>query len=315
MTVGALRINGRLPRLQQGRLVLAFTGWMDGGDVSTGTVKLLARQTRAKDIASIDPADFYLYHIPGAMEVAAMFRPEVEIRKGLLRSLEMPTNVFSVSEEHNLILFVGKEPNLRWPGFGDCVFELAQACGVTQIIFVGSFAGSVPHTREPRLYGTVSDATLLPMLERFGVNPSSYQGPGSFATYLMSRAPRQGVQMFSFAAEIPGYVEGTNPPSIAAITKRLAVMLGLQVSLAELRDASDEWENRITAAVAKDPELEQQIKQLEEQYDDQLIGEGDEDADGDEEEVDDEGDDEDLDAGEDVREEDEEDRDEEKGNR
>jgi proteasome assembly chaperone (PAC2) family protein len=286
MSTGALRITGKLPRLTGGRMVLAFSGWMDGGDVSTGTVRLLVRQLQAAEIARIEPGDFYIFNFPGAMEVAALFRPESNHEGGLIQSLDMPENVFFANEKENLILFVGREPNLQWPSFGDCVFELAQATGVTQITFVGSFAGGVPHTREPRLYGTVSDESLLPALQRFGVRPSSYHGPASFSTYLMSRAPRQGVQMFSFAAEIPGYVEGTNPPSIAAITKRLAVMLGLQVSLAELRDASDEWETRITAAVAKDPELEAQIKKLEERYDDDLIGKStaDEDDDGDEDE-------------------------------
>ena len=42
--------------------------------------------------------------------------------------------------------------------FGDCVLELARRVGVRRVLFVGSFGGSVPHTREPRLYVTCSDA-------------------------------------------------------------------------------------------------------------------------------------------------------------
>ncbi len=38
-----LRIR-RLPKYEHGTLVLAFTGWMDGGDVSTGTVEHPAPQ-------------------------------------------------------------------------------------------------------------------------------------------------------------------------------------------------------------------------------------------------------------------------------
>ena len=36
----ALRMDD-VPRLEGGTLVLAFNGWMDGGDVSTGTVRRL----------------------------------------------------------------------------------------------------------------------------------------------------------------------------------------------------------------------------------------------------------------------------------
>jgi hypothetical protein len=77
--------------------------------------------------------------------------------------------------------------------------------------------------------------------------------------------------MMSLVAEIPSYVEGANPPCIAAVTKRLAGILGVSVTLAELRGAGDEWESRVSAAVAKDPDLAKQIRQLEESYDDDLL--------------------------------------------
>ena len=43
------------PHLSRGTLVLAFSGWMDGGDVSTGTVKRLVELTTARSFAEIDP--------------------------------------------------------------------------------------------------------------------------------------------------------------------------------------------------------------------------------------------------------------------
>ena len=56
------------------------------------------------------------------------------------------------------MLFLGKEPNLRWREFGDAVLELIDKVGIRRVLFVGSFGGSVPHTREPRLFVTCSDA-------------------------------------------------------------------------------------------------------------------------------------------------------------
>jgi len=41
-----------------GTLVLAFSGWMDGGDVSTGTVSRLVHLLDARAIAEIDPEPF-----------------------------------------------------------------------------------------------------------------------------------------------------------------------------------------------------------------------------------------------------------------
>jgi proteasome assembly chaperone (PAC2) family protein len=259
------------PELQRATLVLSFTGWMDGGAVSTGTVKRLVHLLKAKPIAEIDPEPFYIYNFPGSMETSALFRPHIEIQDGLIRSVEMPTNTFYCHSAANLVLFVGKEPNLGWRTFGQCIFHLARKVGVTRILFVGSFGGSVPHTREPRLYITCSDAKLLPEMEPFGVRRSGYEGPGSFTSYLMPEAKLAGLQMVSLVTEIPGYLQGTNPLCIEAVTRRLAKMLQLPLELDSLRSASTEWELEVTSALEQNPELAEKVRQLEQAYDNELL--------------------------------------------
>lgn len=252
-------------------MVLAFSGWMDGGDVSTGTVRRLVGLLRAKRIASIDPEPFYIYNFPGSMEITSLFRPHIRVEGGLVKTLHMPRNTFFCDESAQLVLFVGKEPNLRWRAFGKCIFHLARQVGVRRILFIGSFGGSVPHTREPRLYVTCSDAELLPEMERYGLRRSDYAGPGSFTSYLMTRAASAGLQMTSIVAEIPGYLQGTNPMSIEAVTRRLAKILQLPLDLASLRTASTRWELQVSNAVEKDEDLQRKVRELEEEYDNQLL--------------------------------------------
>jgi hypothetical protein len=259
------------PALRDATLVLSFTGWMDGGDVSTGTVRRLVDLLGARPVAEIDPEPFYLLNFPGSMELTALFRPRIEIEAGLVKSLEMPSDTFSCHEPANLVLFVGKEPNLGWRTFADCVFALAGELNVSRLLFVGSFGGAVPHTREPRLYATCSEASLLPQMERYGLRRTGYTGPGSFATYLLTRAAAAGVQMTSLVAEIPGYVQGTNPACIEAVTRRLAKVLQLPLELASLRQASTEWELGVSAVVEKDDDLARRVRQLEEAYDNDLL--------------------------------------------
>jgi proteasome assembly chaperone (PAC2) family protein len=261
----------RCPVLDHGTLVLAFTGWMDGGDVSTGTVKRLVHLLGAEPIAEIDPEPFYIYNFPGSMEIAALFRPHIEIKDGLVKTVDMPANTFYSRDSSNLVLFIGKEPNLRWRTFGECVFRLAQKAGVSRIVFVGSFGGSVPHTREPRLYVTCSDAKLLSEMEQYGIRRSGYEGPGSFTSYLMTQAESSGLQMASLVAEIPGYLQGTNPLSIEAVTRRLAKILRLPLELASLRSTSTEWELQVSNAIEESEELAQKVRELEEQYDNELL--------------------------------------------
>lgn len=265
-----LRIH-RTPALDHATLVLAFTGWMDGGGVSTGTVERLVDLLGAQPVAEIDPDPFYIYNFPGTMEISALFRPHIEIEDGLMKTVDMPANTFYCHPPANLVLFIGKEPNLRWRTFGECIFRFAGKAGVSRILFVGSFGGTVPHTREPRLFVTCSDAELLPEMEQYGVRRSGYEGPGSFTSYLMTQATSAGLQMTSLVAEIPGYLQGANPSSIEAVTRRLAKILQLPLDLDSLRTASTEWELQISQAVEQDEQLAEKVRHLEEQYDNDLL--------------------------------------------
>jgi len=87
----------------------------------------------------------------------------------------------------------------------------------------------------------------------------------------MTRAKSAGVEMVSLAAEIPGYLQGTNPLSIEAVTRRLAKILRLPLDLDSLRTASTQWELEISSAIEENEELAQEIRKLEEQYDNELL--------------------------------------------
>lgn len=263
------------PEVEQSRMIIAFSGWMDGGDVSTGTVMRLLHAMDGQPFADISPEGFYLYNFPGAMELNAMFRPHIRVEDGQVRLYDPPSNTFYVDEQRDVVFFVGKEPNMNWSSYAECIFKVAKLTNVQSMVFVGSFGGSVPHTREPRLYATVSDPKLMQAVSKFGVRPSNYEGPGSFATYLLTQAEQRDIEMISLVAEIPGYLQGTNPLSIAAVTRRLASILDLPLDLEELREASTEWELRVSDEVEQNPDLAEQVRELEEAYDDELI-EGDE---------------------------------------
>lgn len=257
--------------MKQPTMLLALTGWMDGGDVSTGTVRGLMEGRALVHVGSIDPGGFYIDSFPGSMDIASLFRPHVKYEGGLVTEFDMPENHFHADPAAQLAFFIGKEPNIDWPTFADAIFTVATQLNVKRIIFMGSFGGAVPHTREPRLFGSVSDPSLLPLLDEHGISPSDYEGPASFATYLLQLAPEHNIEMLSIAAEIPGYLQGMNPLSIEAITRRLAHIMRLNVDLTDLRRTSTVWELQVTEAVEKDKKLADTVKKLEQQYDNELI--------------------------------------------
>ena len=259
------------PRLTDATLLMAFTGWMDGGEVSTGTVNRIIHLLEAEPFATLDSELFYLFNFPGSMETASMFRPEIEVVDGLVQNVEMPENTFYWHAESNLIFFVGQEPHMCWPTFRDSLFYLAEQTGISRILFSGSFGGAVPHTRQPRLYITASEERLLDEMQPFRVRRTSYEGPGSFMSYFMTQVPAVGLEMISLIAEIPGYLHGKNPMSIEAVTRRLAKILQLPLELDSLRQASNNWEDHISTIVEENDELLEKIREMERDYDDDLI--------------------------------------------
>ena len=87
----------------------------------------------------------------------------------------------------------------------------------------------------------------------------------------MTRAKAVGMDMISLVAEVPGYLQGTNPASIEAVTRRLAKLLGLHLELAPLRKASTTWELEVSKVVEQNSELADTIRQLEDAYDNELL--------------------------------------------
>ena len=79
--------------------------------------------------------------------------------------------------------------------------------------------------------------------------------------------------MVSLVAEIPSYLQGRNPLCIEAVTRRLAKILQLELDLDSLRPESTEWEMHISSMVEESEELSDQVRKLEEEYDDALIEE------------------------------------------
>ena len=270
MTPGKLKIYKR-PTLQKPRLLMGFSGWMDGGDVSTGTVQCLTEKLEAEKLAEIDPNGFYIYSFPGSMEITSLFRPHTKIKDGEIFSYKTPTNEFFYSEQDNLIMFVGKEPNLRWEEYSNCILSLCEEFDVGMIYFIGSVAGLVPHTREPRLFCSVSSPRLKDTFRHYGVSFSNYEGPASVVTHLTARCARRGLNMISLVATVPAYVQGNNPKCITTVTRRLAGMLELDVELDDLQGISDEFEKKLNEAVLAQPELAGNINKLEEDYDNEIF--------------------------------------------
>ena len=157
------------PELLAPYIIVGLSGWLDAGEVSTGSVDYLRRKLDAHKFAYIEPRGFYIYQVPG-YGPEQILRPHARIEEGLVKRVEGPRNEFffwKSGADHDLILLSGVEPNLAWPEFAQAVLNVAQQFRAARIYALGGVFDQVPHTRETRLYAVISHPQLKNEIKKF----------------------------------------------------------------------------------------------------------------------------------------------------
>ena len=248
------------PELHRPVLIAAFRGWNDGGQGATLGGGYLAKQWEAEPFAEIDPENFYDFQA---------VRPNVSLEDGLTRKLEWPSNTFLHAPipglDRDAVILLGVEPNLRWKTYTSLVLELVQELEVELAVTLGSLLADVPHTRPAPVSAAASDPTLV---EELGVEPSRYEGPTGIVGILLDACRQAELPAVSLWAAVPHYVSlAPSPRAALALSKRLGELLGTEIDVAELEQASEEYAEQVTEAVASDAETAAYVEELERRVD------------------------------------------------
>ncbi|MCD6362078.1 MAG: PAC2 family protein, partial [Armatimonadetes bacterium] len=164
----------------------------------------------------------------------------------------------------------GEEPHIRWGSFCEAIFQVTRGAGIERIIFVGSVASTVPHTREPRMHATMTNEAARPELEALGVSFTTYEGPSSIVTLLADKASEMGIDFTTLVVDIPHYpfVEmPTYPRSILRALDVVGRLLGLELDLSDLRAADDAVRSKLDAVMEENEEFRELVTRLEDAYD------------------------------------------------
>ena len=248
------------PVLEKPTLVAAFAGWPDAGEVATGAVRYLRDKLEATLFAELRPEEFYVF---------TEQRPQTSLGENPWeRRITWPANRFyawkGMGEAPDLVLFLGIEPHLKWAGFVDSILDLAQERSVARVISLGGTLDGVPHTKEPPISGASSDPDLRDLFRFLSIHPSGYEGPTSIHSALLDACNRRGLPNASLWGHAPLYLQSTPNPRVSyALLRRLVSILNLPLDLEDIRDASAAFDRQVDEAVAKNPELQQYVKQLE----------------------------------------------------
>ena len=256
------------PELIAPHIMVGLKGWLNAGEVSTGSIDYLQRKLGARPFAYIEPSGFYVYQIPSATADQTM-RPLVRIKEGLVKKLNLPRNEFffwKSGAAHDLILFLGVEPNLDWPAYAQAIVDVARQFQAPRIYSLGGIFDQVPHTRQTRIMSTVSHPRLKDELKTFA-QFTNYEGPCSFNTMLLTVAREQGIEMAGISARTPLYIQDLNTKACYDLMKNVVTLAGLDIDLSDLRVAGETLVEMMDRAFSENTTAQEQLKKLEEQFD------------------------------------------------
>jgi len=244
------------PNLRHPQVVAAFRGWNDAGGAASLAAGYLRSVTDAERFAVIDSEPFVDYQ---------QTRPTVSMVDGDVRRVEWPVTEVFASQDHDLMIVIGTEPNMRWRAFSDSIVDLARRYRSELVITMGALLADTPHTRPVPVSASASDPGLM---ERHGLVRSTYEGPTGIVGILHDSCSRAGLTSASLWAATPHYISAApNPQAALALLERLSDLAGTPPGSAELERAASEYQLRVASAIADDPDVAGYVEQLEQAAD------------------------------------------------
>jgi proteasome assembly chaperone (PAC2) family protein len=244
------------PQLRDPVAVLAFEGWNDAADASTGTVEHLIATYCDGPFAKLDLENYMNYQ---------MSRPIISIDTDM-RELHWPaTGFFGIQladHDHDLIAVLGEEPHLRWPSFCRQIITTLRDLGVSKAVSFGAFIGQVPHTLPVPIFGVSTDDDFI---TRLGVNRSSYEGPTGITGVIHAALAADGFDASSLWAAVPHYLAANpSPKCMLALLAKLSEVIGYEFETSKLDEEAVEYDQRVGRAVEESADFLAYVRQLEE---------------------------------------------------
>jgi proteasome assembly chaperone (PAC2) family protein len=251
-----LRWEHRPDGLRAPALVCAFKGWNDAADAASHALTFIGGALGARRFATIDPEEFYDFQAT---------RPRIKLIEGRTREVVWPEVELYEARipraPRDLILLTGTEPSYKWRAFCRIVVELVEALGVQLVVSLGALLADVPHTRPINITGIASDPELI---QRLGLNSSSYEGPTGIVGVLHSACQDAGLPSASLWAAVPHYIAAApSPKASLALVRKLEGLVGVAIDATTLEEASGEYDRQVNLAVSSDPDVQQFVERLE----------------------------------------------------
>lgn len=250
-------------------VVLAFSGWNDAGSAASDTVAHLDTLAEAREVFALDSEDYYDFQVN---------RPTVSRPVPNEAVLTWPRTVFRAGAigDRDVLLITGPEPNLRWKSFSTAIVSALRSVRPSLVVLIGALLADTPHTRPIPVSKSASSDE---MIEKYGAERNSYEGPTGIIGILNGACETAGLETISLWAAVPHYVSSSpNPKAILALVKRLEDVTGLHLGYGDLPELSRAWERGVNQLIEDDSELSDYVSGLEADQDETELPEASGDA-------------------------------------
>jgi predicted ATP-grasp superfamily ATP-dependent carboligase len=247
------------PDFERPVLVLALDGWVDAGLAAATARATLLDQLDTTLVAAFD-ADELLDH--------RARRPVMHLEDGVISRLVWPAIELRAGRDPDggeLLLLVGAEPDHRWHAFVGAVGSLAAGFGARLVVGLGAYPAAVPHSRPSRLAVAASTPELV---HRLQFVLASIEAPSGVHAAIEQYFAGVGVDAVGLWAQVPHYAATMPyPAAAAALLDGLAEAGGLALDRSELHREGETTRSQLDSLIARNPEHQTMVSQLESQWD------------------------------------------------
>ncbi len=249
------------PDITEPLMILALTGWVDGGGAGAGAITALGEQLeRRSTFATIDVTP---------LADLQQTRPVAHFVDGS-RVIDWPQIVLECGHigggrsgaGRDLVLVHGPEPSLRWPSVSQTLVDAARHVGVRQAATLGGIPALVSHRRQAVV---TASATQRSLAQELAPLRADYAGPTGLQTVVLRALGDAGIAGAGLWVQVPQYVAGSpSPPAVRALLRRVAELYNLAIDLRPLDERSRAYLRRVEAGLDARPDVKEVVEQIDE---------------------------------------------------
>jgi proteasome assembly chaperone (PAC2) family protein len=248
-----------VPQLRDPVLIAGFYGWSNAGNVSSDTLQYLYHILKPWVFATLSDEPFANFTID---------RPVARIEKGIIQDLEPMISELACQSDpeaqHDLVLFLGREPHYGWPAYCEVLMNIMKRVGIEKLYTIGGVQDTVSHSGPAIVSVVCSSEPHVSELCKMGpsIRAADYCGPVSIHSYLVRACSQVGIEAGSLWGHAPAYLQ-KNPRLVAKMVTIVNGVTGMECPTDSLRQKSIELDRKINEAIARDPNLKRFVETVE----------------------------------------------------